>query len=127
MDAKGSVIARVYTSEAYLPLPNAPVTFSRSDPDGTKQLIALRFTDSSGITEPIYLDTPDLSESLSPGNSQFPYTTVDIQASYPGYRSITFLGVQVFPGVETIQGIQLLPVSEPDNPITVPGSTQNLR
>lgn len=109
MASQGSVIARVYTSDAYIPLRGIPVTFTLVLPDGTRQLLAVRRSDSSGLTEPLPIDTPDVSTSLTPGASLRPYATVDISADAPGYGSIEAKGVQIFPGVETIQGLQLRP------------------
>ena len=128
MASQGSVIARVYTSDAYLPLRNVPVAFTQTNEAGKETLLAVRFTNSSGLTDPVTLETPDASDSLSPGYSPRPYATVNIRASFPGYNSIDAMDVQVFPNVETIQGIQLRPVSPADRDETIiyPGSTQNL-
>ncbi len=129
MASQGSVIARVYTSDAFLPLRGVPVTFTQSRSDGGKTLLAIRYTNSSGLTEPLYIETPDASESLSPGAALRPYATVDIQVEYPGYGGILAEGVQVFPNSETIQGLQLrpLPVTSIENGSTkIPGSSQNL-
>ena len=129
MSSQGSVIARVYTSDAYIPLAGASVTFTQMLEDGSKKLLAIRQTDASGLTEPLFLETPDTAQSLTPGISIRPYATVDIQAEVPGYGGILAEGVQVFPSVETIQGLQLrpLPVTAYENgQITVPGSKQNL-
>lgn len=128
MASQGSVIARVYTSDAFLPLRGAPVVFTQTDAEGNRQLLAVRTTDSSGLTTPLFVSTPDLSESQSPGSTLRPYATVDISVSFPGYSNINAEGVQIFPGVETIQGLQLRPVSidERDETVTVPGSSQNL-
>lgn len=115
MASQGSVIARVYTSDAYIPLEGVPVTFSLVRPDGTR-LLAVRMTNSSGLTTPLLIDTPDVSASLTPGSTLRPYAQVDISADAPGYGTIEAKGVQVFPGVETIQGLQLRP-----RPI-IPGS-----
>lgn len=126
--SQGSVIARVYTSDAFLPLRNVPVIFTQTAAD-KKKLLAIRYTNSSGLTEPLFIETPETAESLSPGAALKPYATVDIQVEYPGYGGITAEGVQVFPGSETIQGLQLrpLPVTSAENGSTkIPGSSQNL-
>ena len=126
--SQGTVIARVYTSDAYLPLQGAPVTFTQTSENGSAQLLAIRLTDSSGLTAPLLIDTPDVSESLTPGMPLRPYAVVDISVSYPDYSSFRAEGVQVFPGIVTIQGLPLNPVTagERDSSVTVPGSSQNL-
>ena len=126
--SQGSVIARVYTSDAYIPLPGVPVTFTLVRPDGIRQLLAVQMTDSSGLTPPLRIDTPNISESLTPGISLRPYASVDIAASVPGYGPIAAKGVQIFPGVETIQGLQLRPRPVIPNVYgeTVENGSQNL-
>lgn len=111
MSSQGSVIARVYTSDAYLPLRNAPVTFTQQMPDQSEKLLAVRLTDQSGLTAPVFIDTPDLSQSLTPGASSPPYTVIRIRVEYPGYSSLLVEGVQIFSGIETIQSLQLRPLS----------------
>lgn len=122
------MIARVYTSDAYIPLRGVPVTFTLVLPDGSRQLLAVKRTDSSGLTEPVFIETPDVSESLTPGVSVRPYATVDISADAPGYGTFEAKGVQIFPGVETVQGLQLRP--RPTSPGSygeiVEGPSQNL-
>lgn len=126
--SQGSVIARVYTSDAYLPLQGVPVVFMQALPGQQRKLLAIRMTDSSGLTAPLFLETPDLSSSLTPGATPKPYAVINIRAFAPGYNSITAEGIQIFPGIETIQGLQLRPVSpsEQDTLVTLPGNEQNL-
>ena len=125
---QGSVIARVYTSDAYLPLSNVPVIFSQVDESGANSLLAIHITNSSGLTEPLYVETPNETDSLTPGSTIRPYATINIQAAKPGYTNVYAEGVQIFPGVETIQGIQLRPVSNQEQGVldTIQESTQNL-
>ena len=127
--SQGSVLARVYTSDAFLPLANVPVLFTKALPDGKKTVLAIRYTDSSGLTAPVFAETPDLANSLTPNTALQPYATIDIQVEYPGYNGVLAQGVQIFSGQETIQGLQLRPLpafSIADGGITIPGSSQNL-
>ncbi len=55
--SQGTVIARVYTSDAFLPLANVPVTFTQLQPDGSRKLLAVRLTNSSGMTAPLPVET----------------------------------------------------------------------
>lgn len=128
MSSQGSVIGRVYTSDAYLPLYDVPVIFFQSTPDGSNTLLAIRRTDASGLTAPLYIETPDTEQSLLPGSPIRPYTTINISVSVPGYRALTAEGVQIFPGIQTIQDLQLLPVSplEHGTSATVQEQPQNL-
>lgn len=128
MPFQGSVIARVYTSDALLPIFNAPVSFTQVEQDGTRTLLAIRQTNTSGLTSPVYVPTPEPSSSQSPGGLQTPYATVDIQTSVPGYNRISVSGVQIFPDIETIQDFQLrpVPISERDESLLYPQRTQAL-
>ena len=128
MPSQGSVIARVYTSDAYLPIAQVPVIFTQTAADGTIRLLAVKTTDSSGLTEPLFIETAERSASLTPGSVIRPFITVSIMAQAPGYSSITADGVQIFPGVETIQGLQLRPIVAGENSISqnVPESRQDL-
>ena len=126
--AQGSVITRVYTSEAYVPLRDVPVVYTQVGEDGTTSLLAILNTDSSGLTKPFDVQTPEISQSLTPGNILRPYATINISVSAPGYRTVTAEGVQIFPDVQTIQGFQLRPVPQQEHgsAATIPESTQNL-
>lgn len=128
MASQGTVIARVYTSEAFLPLQGVPVVFTQTSESGEQSLLAFRLTDSSGLTAPLTIQTPDTEASLNPENTLLPFASIDIRVSFPGYSSVDALGVQIFPGVETIQGIQLRPVStdEQDERLVFPEPPQNL-
>ena len=126
--AQGSVITRVYTSDAYVPLRDVPVVYTQVNEDGTTSLLAILNTDSSGLTKSFDVQTPDTSQSLTPGSVLRPYATINISVSAPGYRTVTAEGVQIFPDVQTIQGFQLRPVpqQEQGSSTIVPESTQNL-
>ena len=120
LTSSGSIITRVYTSDAYIPLRDVPVIYTQTSADGKRKLLAIRMTDSSGLTEPYFVETPDTASSLTPQNTLRPYSIINISVSPPGYSAVTAENVQIFPGVETIQGFQLrpLPATERD-PITI--------
>jgi len=107
---QGSIITRVYTSDAYLPLRDVPVIYTKIDESGAQELLSIQMTDSSGLTEPFYINTPAVSQSLSPNGTLRPYELINIFVSYPGYNAVTAEGVQIFPDTRTIQGVQLRPV-----------------
>ena len=109
--ASGTIISRVRTSDADLPIQNATVAYYEDAPGGVKRLVGLRKTDLSGMTQPIELRTPNASASQSPDASgdPEPYRTVDIAADHPDYNRVTVRGVQVFDGILTTQDITLVP------------------
>ena len=109
MQAEGSLISNVYTSQSRIPIPNAIVTVSRRGEAGKPQLVAIRLTDSSGKTAPIVNDTPPLTDTTSPG-SAVGWTTVDVAVDHPGYTRVQVEGVQIFPQTRTVQDFELLPL-----------------
>lgn len=128
MAPQGSIVTKVYTSDAYIPLRDVPVVYSLISQDGKKELLAIRMTNSSGMTDPFFIETPSTSTSLSPQDTVRPYSIIDVSVSLPGYSSATAEGVQIFPNTETVQGFQLRPIStsERDPAIIYPEPPQDL-
>ena len=62
VEEQGSVLVRVYTSRAQIPVPDASVTLTRPTQDGRSDLIALRVTDESGLIQPISIPAPAARE-----------------------------------------------------------------
>lgn len=110
MTENGTLTVRTYTSSAQLPIEGAVVTVTRPTNNGTR-LLASRITDRSGTIEPIYIPTPDRSQSLSAGSSA-PYTQVDITVDFPDYERILVENAQIFSGVVTQQELELIPIEE---------------
>ena len=107
MPAYGYIQVKAYTSRAQLPVEDAAVSVV----DDQGRLLGLRTTDSSGLTTPIRLEVPELSESQSPGNSK-PFVTVNLYARAEDYEQVLARGIQVFADTVTIQELQLIPLSE---------------
>ena len=94
LPAQGFIQVHIYTSNANFPLEGASVSITQRMPDGGARLISFQTTDSSGNTRPIAVETPALANSQSPNL----------------YERVLVENVQVFPGVTTLQDIQLLPM-----------------
>lgn len=107
MPAYGYIQVKAYTSRAQLPVEDAAVSVV----DDQGRLLGLRTTDSSGLTTPIRLEVPDLSESQSPGNGM-PFVTVNLYARAEDYEQVLVRGVQVFPDTTTTQQLQFIPLAE---------------
>ena len=105
----GYVKTHVYTSAANIPLSGVTVVLSRRLQNGRQEMLAVRRTDNSGNTEAIQVATPNTMESQTPGN-RIPYTYIDITADFPLFEQVLVQDVQVFPGVITLQDIQMLPL-----------------
>ena len=108
----GTLQVQVYTSRAALPVRDATVVVVQRAPSGKYDLISIQSTDSSGKIRPITVETPPLAESTHPNNIPGPpFAQCDIWAEHPNYAMLLVEGVQVFPGVETIQSMDLCPLS----------------
>ena len=77
MASIGTIVTRVYTSRAQLPVPGATVAVTQRAGGGRHTLLALRVTDENGRTAPIRVATPEPSASESPG-TESPFAVCDI-------------------------------------------------
>lgn len=109
--SEGTVIVRAYTSRAQIPVADTTIIITQYNSDGTTELLAVRQTDQSGRTDPITVQTPDVTESLAPQASQ-PYTLINIDAFHPNYERILIEHAQVFPDVRTVQNLTMIPREE---------------
>ena len=112
MEGTGTLVVRVYTSRARLPVEGATVVVTQKGEQGKYQLLSVQATDQSGGTKPIKISTPALGESTHPGSLTPPYAVCDVWAEHPGYARLLVEGVQIFQGVETLQSMELTPLSE---------------
>ena len=108
MNATGYITVHAYTSYAQLPLKDVAIAVTATD--GTA--IAMRLTDRSGQITPIEIPVPARIESLSPGLSEKPFTTVNLYARRKGYEQIEIENLQVFADTTTNQNLEMIPLSE---------------
>ena len=112
MDSQGTVVVRLSTSSALIPLQGATVTITKLRPDGTQELLAVRVTNFDGLTDPVAVETPPMAESQSYQNTSVPYAVVDIRAERAGFDRVLVKNAQVFPNTETRQELSLIPTPE---------------
>ena len=112
MAQTGSLTIRAFTSQAQLPVSGATVIISSPSEDGRRKVFSIQTTDESGGTRPVTLEAPDLSHSESPGGA-VPFSDYSLVVEHPDYYLATFEKLQVFPGVETVQNVPLLPLPQP--------------
>ena len=112
MESTGRLSVRVYTSNAQLPLEGATVVVTGQGTGGKRQLLSVQTTDSSGKIRPVTIQTPELWESTQPRRegAPVPYAVCSVWAEAPGYAMLQVDGVQIFPGVETVQNMMMLPL-----------------
>ena len=116
MASIGTIVTRVYTSRAQLPVPGATVAVTQRAGGGRHTLLALRVTDENGRTAPIRVATPEPSASESPGTESLIEVEVEANVTFevevPGYEMLLVENVQVFPNTETLQELELIPLPE---------------
>lgn len=126
--ATGTIVTRVFTSRAQIPVEGATVAFTQRGEGGRHALLALRVTDGSGRTAPVQVATPDQAASAFPGTPD-PFAVCDIWVESPGYELLVVENVQIFPGTETLQELELVPLPErtdpllPEHPVNIPAQT----
>ncbi len=112
MPQTGSLIVRTFTSQAQLPVSGATVIISSRAQDGRQNLYSIQTTDESGNTKPIQLEAPDKALSMRPDQA-VPFSDYSLVVEHPDYFLATFEQLQVFPGVETVQDVPLIPLPQP--------------
>lgn len=112
MPQTGSLIVRVFTSQAQLPVSGATVIISSRAENNLHKVYSIQTTDSSGTTKPFQLEAPDPALSQTP-NGAAPFADYSLVVEHPEYYLATFEKLQVFPGVETVQDVPLVPLPQP--------------
>ena len=112
MPQTGSLAVRVFTSQAQLPVSGATVIISSRAEDNRHNVFSIQTTDSSGSTQSFQLDAPDPALSQSPGGES-PFSSYSLVVEHPGYYLATFEKLQIFPGIETVQNVPLVPLPQP--------------
>jgi peptidoglycan hydrolase-like protein with peptidoglycan-binding domain len=87
-----------------MPVPGAQVTI-----ESQGQTVYSFKTDASGRTEPVKLNAPDASHTMSPADPGPYYATYDVTVSAPGYGSHTERGVQIYDGLYSVLPTDLRP------------------
>lgn len=109
MPSTGYIQVRAYESNAVIPLKDVSVTIT----DTSGATIAMRLTNRSGTLDaPIAIETPDRNAGESPNTGVIPFTAVNLFAKTENYEEISIENLQVFPGITTLQNLEMIPLSE---------------
>ena len=109
MSAKGYINVHAYTSYAQIPLKDVAISIT----DVSGAAIALRLTNRNGeLDEPIEIETPDAVTGQSPNTGIIPFAIVNLYARIQNYEAIEIENLQIFPGVITMQNLEMIPLSE---------------
>ena len=97
----GKLIVKVRTGFGIYPLADVFVTVISEDGENST-VVANVFTDEGGSTGEILLELPPVTDRLAP--RVYNYT---VETSKPGYQKVIFHGTEVYPGVTTVQLINM--------------------
>ena len=95
------------------PANNAKIVISVTE-NGSEVPLFTLFTDSSGQTSPIELETPPFDYSLEPDQPQ-PYSSYNATITASGYETEQINGIQVYANSTSIQDVNLTPVNANNN------------
>jgi len=112
MPQTGSLVVRAFTSQAQLPVSGATVIISSREEDGRRKVFSIQTTDESGGTRPFELEAPNEALGFSPGQAA-PFSNYSLVVEHPDYFLATFERIQIFPGIETVQDVSLIPLPQP--------------
>ena len=108
MSSTGYLQLIAYSGIARLPLRDVAVMIA----DSNNKVIAMGLTNSSGKFGPIAISVPDRSDSLQPGSTTQPFSTVNIHARLENYEQIEADDVQLFANTVTTQNLEMIPLAE---------------
>lgn len=112
MASTGSIQFRVFTSNANIPVEGATVVVRQQNPPG--KLLGVLVTDESGQTQPLTIPARDIALGQTPENEVEPWVGLKVYIEHPEFERVVLNGVQLFPGVRTVQNVQLLPTRQLD-------------
>ena len=108
MEENGYISVAVKTAGGALPVENAVVRVK----DGGGALIGVFFTDRDGKTPRLKVLAPPKANSESPGAASPPFYNYNVDTDKAGFISVRNVDVPVYPGVTSIQSVELIPLSE---------------
>lgn len=124
--AQGYLQVDVVSDVNNFPVQDADITITKTEtPD---EIIEETRTNSSGQTENLPLEAPPLELSLSPEETERPYTEYTIRITAPGFEPFVISGTEVLADATALQGIRLRPLAnvpsgEQTEMITIPDHT----
>lgn len=119
--ASGTLAVQIFTAGGALPVEGAAVTVRSGDGE-EGSFIRTLYTDESGRTPPLALETPPASGSLSPGGIR-PYAVYNVRVEREGFYPHENRNVPIFAGVTSVQSVEMIPLSPYGGGVPPVGST----
>ncbi|MBE6706599.1 MAG: hypothetical protein E7577_03030 [Ruminococcaceae bacterium] len=110
-DSVGYLTVRVSTASGAIPLEGAAVTIRGGDIDDNSVIYSLT-TSSDGLTPTVALAAPPRENSQSPSIEVPAYAVYNIDVFANGYSPAFFHNVPIFSGINSVQPVILLPLTE---------------
>ena len=110
LKSQGKLRIRSYTAGGALPVEGALVRI-RGAEESNRQVAYTLITDNDGLTPEVSLPAPLSEFSLAPLPNEVPYSVYDVEISAPGYYTKKISGLTVFPGVTSVQLVNMIPSS----------------
>ena len=110
----GRLVVRVSAASGAVPISGATVVIRSAASTPPITVLATVITDESGLTEPILVVTPPLSESLSPGGKQ-PFAEISTEVTADGYFTSSNINIPIYPGITSIQPVTLIPLPDSES------------
>lgn len=107
----GLLIVQASAASGAVPIAGARAVIRAEDGEGNIRTLGILTTDVSGLTEPLAIATPPLSESLSPGGKK-PYSEITAEVTADGYYSAVNQNIPIYPGITSIQPVSLIPLPD---------------
>ncbi len=104
----GAITVRVYTAGGGLPVEGALVKITGAEEINRDEAHS-RITDRDGLAETVYLPAPKKSSSSEPNPDEAPYYIYDVTVAKEGYYTRKIQGVSVFPLINSIQPVNMIP------------------
>jgi peptidoglycan hydrolase-like protein with peptidoglycan-binding domain len=108
---KGSLTVNVYADSIATPIEGAQVRIIG------ESINTVLTTDLDGKTEQISIDAPDVQYSLTPQKEVKPFTEYTVEVIKEGFVNSVIEGVEVFPGVLSIQDVFLFTPDETEEAV----------
>lgn len=113
LNSYGQLEIRATKANGALPVKDAIVRIKGAEEEN-RFIVYSVLTDIDGNTASISLPTPSASISKDAGGEDIGYSIYDIEISKDGYYPKVIRSVPIFPGIKSIQPINMIPLSEED-------------
>ena len=111
IDEYGSLVIITSIADGASPVEGVVIRIVGADEDNYGVLYTLT-TDTDGRSAIVSLPTKDRADSLKPNGDGIPYSKYDLEVTKEGYYTKRIKGVSIFSGIESIQPISMIPLSD---------------